>query len=209
MCTPQPAQTLCGIENILSPIIIELTALLGLKFITRICETGRSSFAVIAPINFSLRWNLTMKRKGRVLHLHSMKTCKVTAGSSPFIRLVTRSGKVVDSHSGRFSTAGKNLLHQMNMTLCEPYGLLKHKNIVHLPGLDHRIYHLVAYSVTDTIIFLLNHISGPVHCMTAAGLYSPLLLQSFCLCEFSFISITSNSQQKIIFFSKMMGPDLD
>jgi len=140
-----------------------------------------------------------MKRKGRVLHLHSMKICRVTANSSLFIRLVTRSERVVDSHSGRFSPGGKNLLPQMNRTLCEPqrrYGLLEHKNIVHLPGLDHRIYHLVVYSITDTIIFLLNHITGPVHCMTAAGLYSPLFLQPS-LGEFSFISITSNTRQKI------------
>ena len=128
---------------------------------------------VIEPINFSLRWNRTMKSKGRFLHLHSMKKCKVTAGSSPFIRLVTRLGRVVDSPSGRFSPGGKNPLQQMKRTFVSPRGdvdVLDHKNIVHLPGLDHRIYHLVAYSTTDTIIFLLNHISGPVHCMTAAGL---------------------------------------
>jgi len=47
MCTQQSAQTLCGIENILSPTIVEVTALPGLKFITHICETERPSLAML------------------------------------------------------------------------------------------------------------------------------------------------------------------
>ena len=59
--------------------------------------------------------------------------------------------------------------------------VLKRKNIVHLPGIEHRMYYFVAYSKTDTISSLQNHISGPVHCVAADGLYSSLLLHSFCL----------------------------
>jgi hypothetical protein len=89
--------------------------------------------------------------------------------------------------------------------------VLEHKNIVHLPGLDHRIYHFVAYSITDTITSLLNHISGPVHCMTAAGLYSPLLLQPFCLLvNFLLYRLRPTHDKECDFFPpKLIGPDLD
>lgn len=76
--------------------------------------------------------------------------------------------------------------------------------------LDLRIYHLVVYSITDTSTSLPSHISGPVHCMTDAGLYNSLLLQSFCLfMNLLLYRLRPTHNKKFDFFPELMDPDLD
>jgi len=76
--------------------------------------------------------------------------------------------------------------------------------------LDHRIYRLAVYSITDAITSLLSHIPGPVHRITDAGLYRSLRFQSFCL----FMNLLSyrlrpSHNTKFDFFSELMDPDID
>jgi hypothetical protein len=171
MYNPQPAQTLCGIQDILYPTIIEERALPGLKFITHICETGRSSLTRISrQLNFLCDriepWNAKVE-----FFIYT------TWGHVEWLQVILHS---FDSSLDRreWSTHTPAAFQRTPFTKwigpsVSPRGnmdFLDHKNTVHLPGLDHRFYHLVTYSITDAIIFLLNHISGSDHCTTAAGL---------------------------------------